>query len=570
MTDAPALTKRRLRIDIGWRALFYGLLLTIIYLPFAEVGFVGDYIGWKIRVDAGGLLGALHTYDFPGHLQVYAFMMWITERLRPMSPHFIQFAQCMLGGLGAALAATFFTREARRIASPAAGVIGIGAGLLWVCSPGMTEVFAQKNCQHYLLTVVIWFAALLLAGEYLRRRRERHLYAVWGLQLLGVFTLEFSYALPLILAVYLGWRQLLAPDLARASDWGRLVIGPLAIASLHPLATRLYYGVWIGHYGEEVATALPLEEIAAAPWRWMGRYLTFSSYWTGGYRPVFNGLLAQPLTLLTLYSLAVGMAGAVIVRRLRAAKASAGSREAAAWELAVVFLAMTGLATAPMAQLYFVDLLPIESSRLGTLMYLFTGATALMLLAHFGRATVLAFCGAGLLASVYVLQTPLRAWRASQATLDGLVTSARDHLAGLPDTDTVFLLGYANLVRGASLLANLDPESSGFANHVAVMNPETAWPHFIEVAQFNQQTAADSIDAEWAQERIYVSLGVNGAWWWYLQRGLGSYTDTLYDYRVEAHSYHFEVHLGDRWRRRGVTCWHQTGTTWSVVEVPAR
>ena len=123
-------------------------------------------------------------------------------------------------------------------------------------------------------------------------------------------------------------------------------------------------------------------------------------------------------------------------------------------------------------------------------------------------------------------------------------------------------------MRGASLLADNDTTTSGFGTYLRIMHPSEDWPHFVDVAQFNQQAATDTVNAEWAYERVYVSLDAVGGWWWRENLGLGSYTDQRYGYTVKVEPYHYELTLKPALRQRPREAWYQRGTRWSSLTIP--
>ena len=535
--------------------LAFSVVLLVTYLPFHEAGYVFDYVGWKERADAGGFWGAFHTYDYRGHLQLYALMMWAIEEMRPVSTVVTQIALCLMGGFAAASGSAFVVREVRSSDLAFGPLIGLGSGLLWVLSPAGTELYVLKICPHYLVTAILWFTALRFTQTYLVTRKASMVYTIWLIQLAGLPTLEYAYALPLILGTFLAWRLLTTPTSVAKSDWWRLFAVPVGIVMLHPLATKLVYGVWIGHYGAEVATALPITEIAAAPWRWITRYLMFSRYWAFDVRTAFNNLLGGPLT---------AVYGACFMAALWAAYQLTHHRQVRSWHFGLLLLALAGLSAAPISQLYFYDLQIIENDRLGSLTNFFAGASLLTFLSAFGKRVLGFGLTVMLCASVYFLREPLDAWRSSQAVLVGLIDSARDHLSRQPGPDTVFLLGYVNSVRGANVFSDVSPEGTGFGSHVTVMHPETNWPHFVEVAQFNQQSLTDTINAEEGNDRLYVALDADGAWWWRKQYGLGEFADSVAGYRVTVHPYHYELFL-DRMPPGGRTGWHQQGSSFQQI-----
>ena len=547
-------------LSLAGLAIGFAVLLFAIYGPLARAGFVVDYIGWKERVEAGGFVGALTTYGFPAHLPLYALFMWGFEKLRLVSPWLVEATLCLLGGIAAASLARLVATEVARCGSTAPLLTGVLAGLLWAVAPGGTELFVLKVCPHYLLSGIYWTAGLYHFGRYLDRARRRDLVLVLVLQALGLVSLELAYGYPLALVAFGLWR--LAVPAAHRPAWRRLavaVLGSLGLVALHLAATRLTYGAWVGHYGAEVATALPVAEVLAAPWRWLARALLYARYWSYDARVALASALATPVCLLALYA-AAALAAAVVARqRIR------GRRSAS--HAVVLWGALAGIAAAPVAPMYFFDLQWVEGDRLGALLTMFAVAAASTALGLLGRGGLLVGGGALLTCSGYLLSGPWRAWATADSVIDGLAASARAWREANPHPDTVLLVGYVGNVRGAYALSDLQPRRSGLGSHLEAFYGEVDWPYFIEVAQFNQQTLADSVNQEWGNDRLYVSLGAPGAWWWRKQLGLTSYADTVHRLRVDKYEHHFEIHFDDP-SRPPLPAWYQVGTHLRSITVP--
>ena len=539
----------------------FALVAGVVYAGTLEAGYTVDYLGWYERVRAGGFAGAWSAYDYAARLEGYALLMWATVRLAAWSPLLVYGLAVGLYASAAASLAQFAETLFRAERVPRSGLYATVAGLLWLLSPVNTELIVVRVAPHYSVSALAWCAALLAAWGYLRTGARRYLLTAVGVHALSSFFLEFAYVLPLALVGLTAYARLrFGHGVGTGRPWGLLGASILVVAG-HLLLTRVTLGAWIGHYGAEVATAQPISETLAGPWRYLGRHLLLSRSWSWELRSGFNAWLASTPSLLLTYGAAAVAAFAALLTWRR------GRDEAhPAWQLAV-WLWLAGCGAAAVSQLYYFDLLSVHTDRMGALTGLFAAGGFAFACALLPRLLGLTLAGLALGGSVLLLREPLQLWRLNATLAERGVASLAREAAG--HTGPVYLIGYPSTAGGSWLFLDLDPHRAGLGTHADILHPEVAprGPVY-EIAQYNQQALTDSVSASWRDGHLHVSLHAPGAWWQRDDRGLTPYRNTVAGYRLEMHDWHFEVHF-DRPPPRDAVFLYQRGPALRRLPYPA-
>ncbi len=519
-----------MRRNDGYVGAVVAVAYVVVYAGLVDAGYVEDYINWSVRVDAGGFAGAWHAYDYAGHLELYALMMWLTVWLRSGS-EWLVFGLTGLAFVGAAiLLARLITQVLGREGIAAPAVFGMLGALLWTVSPTNTEVLVWRVCLHYVVSAIIWFTTLLSTFAYLRDGKRRHLATVGLLALVGVFSLELGYGLPLALAGGGLWAKWRYGD----GTWTQVVWPPLLAAgaiAIHLTLTKLTMGAWIGHYGSDAVTALPATEVLAAPWRWAARTGLHYRLWTYSLVVKITAWLAKPLVLLILYGLSAGAAGLAVL--------AAQLHRGAPWVMLLLWLWLMGAATAVIAPLFFYDLLWVSGDRLGFLPGAFVAAGLASACALLPRRLGVAI-GAGLVVlSLVFIRKPLTAWHLSADLETGLLNSYRAEVG--TSTGPVYLLGYATNAIGAPVFANFRSNRVNIASQQKTLERRALPEQPFELAQFNAGSVLDTVYAEWGNKKLYVSLKSAGGWWWRGRFGLTDFSDERGGFALSLKEYHYEV-----------------------------
>ena len=509
----------------------YVAYLTIalaIYAPLVYVGYVTDYLGWYDRVVAGGLSGALHSYDYGGTAPVYSFLMWATVHLRAISPYLVLLLACGLYA-GAGLGIARVTERFAALEGFAHGrMLGSIAAVLWLLAPHNTEIMVWRVCLHYLLTANVWCLIVLAAVRYSETGKPRLLAETAALQAVALLALELTYALPFAVAATTLWcsyryfdRRWLRPAVFTVLNM--ILVG--AHLGLH----KALNGVWIGHYGVDTATAEPLTHVLSAPWKYIVR--SFAYVRAPLLEPLKSATVAlgHPLAISFLYSsLVLAFAYGAFAPR---------ARTQPTWLLAL-YLALMGCGVAAVAPLYYYDLLSILNDRLATLATLFAAgfaATACGLAGRFWPAVATVTITWQLL----FLVPNLRHWSLSGDIVYNLTHETRELCQDIVTAPAVYLIAYAQNAGGAYTFADLAPYSVPLLRHV---EREFGIPcramRNVAFLQFNQQSADDRVVARWREGKLDIALDAPGAWLWRNEGMNAARYDSLgvklayYDYSV--------------------------------------
>lgn len=516
--------------------------LFILFGFVQDAGYVTDYIGWQERVSQGGFLGALHTYDYPAQLQGYTLLMWLTEQLRSSSTWLVHALTISIYAGGALLLKTLIERVLQDHESQNYLWAGWLAAALFALAPGNTEILIWRVCLHYLVSIVVWLSSLLLLRTYLSAGKKSNLYWAMAIQVIGLFSLELAYALPI--AIF-GWTFYYVFFL-KIGTWKRAsvaALGAIILVMLHLLLTYIVQGAWIGHYGADVATSQPLSEIIAAPWRWIMRSAFHYRFWPNALKKGLTSYLGNPVISLTLYAIVALGLGLAIRNWSRLRKTHRAPRPSNAL-LLWVFLA--GAGTAAISQLYFYDFFLVENDRLGALPIVFVAAFTATLATLIPKRLGITLGIIATIISGAVQVHTINVWAESQQTITNLCSSysasINDAIGRNKKPERVYLLGYARSYQGAKMLADDRPDHSALSGYLSssISAPYTGMQEGIElvdVSQFHQLSLTDKYKARWEDGKLYVALNAPGSWMMQNDLGISSRYNETYGYDLKVEQY---------------------------------
>ena len=518
------------------------ILLFLLFGFVHNAGYVTDYIGWQERVIEGGFWGALHTYDYPAQLQGYALMMWLTEHMRSISPWLVHASSISLYAGGTLLLKNLVQSVLFDHGSKNHLWAGWLAAGLFALSPSNTEIVIWRVCPHYLISIIVWISSLLLLRTYLNSGKNSSLYWALGVQVIGLFSLELAYALPIAV---LGWTTYYVFFL-KTGTWRRAFIatlGAISLVALHLLLTKIVQGTWIGHYGADVATSQPLSEIIAAPWRWIMRSGFHYRFWSRAWKKGLTSYLGNPAVSLALY-LIVALALSLAVKswsRLRKT-----NQLPSTWTALLLWVFLAGAGTAAISQLYFYDHFPIENDRLGTLSIVFVAALIATLAASMPKKLGKPLGIIVIAISCIIQFRAINSWAESQHIITSLASSYTDRINEAiklnKKPEQVYLIGYARSFKGVQMLADYRPGFSALAGYLSssVSFPNTGMQQGVElvdVSQFHQLALTDKYKARWEDGKMYVALNAPGSWMMQKDLGVKNRFVEKYGYDLKVEEY---------------------------------
>jgi len=524
----------------------YWLLFFILFGFVQDAGYVTDYLGWQTRVVEGGFLGAFHSYDYPAQLQGYAIMMWLIEELRSISTWLVHGLNVTLYVSCSFLLYQLVKQTLELHSANRANFAGQLAAGLFLLSPTNTEILIWRVCPHYLVSIIIWIGTLLLLKRYFGAKSNKPLWGALGLQLIGIFSLELAYALPIAIA---GWACYLV-FFNKTGSWRKALISfgtSTCLIVFHLLLTKAVQGTWIGHYGAEVATAQSFSEIIASPWRWIARAGVHYRFWSNELRFGVTKTIGEPIVSIMLYC-------AVLILLLKAVREWILQRNSdntpPVWFALILWIFLAGAGTAAVSQLYYYDMLLVDTDRFGALTVLFTAAFIATLVSLSSiRASL--FLGLVLISISGFLQwKTINNWAISQEILSSLSTSFSDVLAKAEQQgehpEKVYLLGYARSYKGIHLLGDSRNNHSAFAGHLSSTVSEKQFNFngdikLIDISQFHQLDLLNKLNAEWGNERLYISLDAHGSWMTHNDLGITNRRNDMHGFRVLVEEYNIQI-----------------------------
>jgi hypothetical protein len=343
----------------------YIVVSIILYYPTIGAGMVFDYNGWTMKYIEGTYKDALNSFGYPGLHQMEQFAFFTIYKLFKFNQFSWYIVFALLHGIASFIVFRFIFKWLYVVNFLNAFKISLLVSSLFLLSPLAADVVVNKVTIHYLMSNIYIFSALYFLILYYENSHFRNILLSISLFIFALFSLEISYVFPFIYSLI--WLSLFFFN--NKLYWSKKIILPLfypfVILILFLLLHKLMIGRFIGHYGSEVHTTFNLKEIYSTVIRYFASYTVLFDYWPYKYKAFvsekllsFSGLLL-PITFVIVGS--IGVYGFLKKKK------------------AIVIITLTFvlavISLAPIANLYYAFMFPIENNRYSYLssvfMYLF-------------------------------------------------------------------------------------------------------------------------------------------------------------------------------------------------------
>lgn len=534
-----------------WLLAFVAVSLAIFW-PARHAGFVVDWLGWQMRYEAGSWTDIPKSFGYPALQPVLQFCNYLMFRIfgTQSLPWYLLFAA--LHGINAWL---LYRLVLRLLRSESAANPALAAGFLFLLSPYAAEVVVWRVCLHYLLSLGFALGAMHAALDYFESREKRALWRIHVLFVIGLFSLEWS----LIVPVLLGW-LLLVYTLER-QEW-RLLAGRAAGLFLPQAGLLVAYfslnkwmfGNWVGHYGASTHLNVDPRLLFATMLKYLAKHAFFARYLEHPVKARIFDWFERPATLTTMALLIGGLAVWWLWRFF--SKKQDPRRQWAGFGFGAFFIALL-----PVANLYFYYLQWSENDRYGYFAAAFLWMSAALILSVLPRWAFSIAISSLIVLSGYLLLKMNRIWGDAEKIYAGLVEDFRWY-----DRKEVVILASPDNYKGVWIMRIIG-QDNGFNEALALRRRTPFQGKMWEVAQFNMETPNDGVKVEKSETdttglTYKTSFPQFGNWWFRNGIGAGDYETDSYLFRTKE--WHVETTLREKRPDRVVI--YPAGSKW--MEAP--
>ena len=538
--------------DQLWLLVFVAVSLAVFW-PSRHAGFVVDWLGWQMRYEAGGWADVPGSFGYRALQPVLQFCNYLMFRVFGTEglPWYLLFAS--MHGVNGWLLYRLVRRllQNEDIANPA-----LAAGFLFLLSPYAAETVVWRVCLHYLLSCAFMLGALHAALDYFETAARRVLWRVQGLFVLGLFSLEWSLVVPILL----GW-LLMVYTLSHRRNTLRLrrrltglLLPPVAILGAYFALNKWLFGNWVGHYGASTHLNVDPQLLFSTMLKYFAKYAGFVRYYEHPLKVKVFGWFDKPEVV---WGSAAVLGLLMIWWFWRAFSKNANPR----WQWAGFGLGAFFIALLPVANLFFYYLQWSENDRYGYFAAAFFWMTMVLALSALPRRLFSFITTVLLVISGYLLFKMNRIWGESEKIYASLVQDFRWY-----DRDEVIILASPDNFKGVWIMRIIG-QNNGFNEALTLRRRAPYQGDMWEVAQFNMETPNDGVKVEKLETDstglTYKTMFPQfGNWWFRNGIGASDYETTSYLFRTKE--WHVETTLRERRPNRAII--YPVGGKW--LEAP--
>ncbi len=461
---------------------------------------VHDFLGWLMKYSEGSWANVWDGFGYFGLHPVFHIINYGTFRLFGYN----QLAWCIvfavLHGVSAYLLFAFLRRIFGKFDIESGYWIALLASVGFLLGPFQTEVVTWKACMHYLLTTIFFLSGALLFIKAMLEDYKIHYVIIHHLLLVSaLLTLEINLATPFILLV-------LAGACSKLHNWSwkkymtRFFAIHIIIIILYFLANKLILGEWVGHYGAEKHLNFDPRLLIANGFRYFAKYFLLGHFWSFNLRvSLYEGISSWYVIEGILGSLGLVLSFTykkIIARNKLLLSAS--------------FLVMFFMALFPIANLYFMYIMPFQNDRYGFLASIFFYPFVFLLIFSLSRY-LRYIVGIGvLIAHIYFGMLNINKCNEAGQLIDGLISSYKWY-----DEPEVRLLSLPDNYQGLFLYADYHAGSAEtFVEALDLFGDQEVEGHIDEYSHFNQVSLQDSFKYNVVQDTFTVEFKQYGNWFW--------------------------------------------------------
>lgn len=491
---------------------------------------VTDFLSWMIKYQTQGAGGLVSCFAYPGLHHFFHAINFSIFSLIGKSFLGWYIVLSTMHGLNAFLIYLLSRKWNDRFIPRKHSHIPVLAALIFLVYPFHMEAVIWKACLHYLLTTCYLLSSIILWINYLDTEKWKHVLIIHGLFIMALFTLELSFVFPVIfLFLFLyAWME----NKNQLKLWRGLkhiVIPQFASLGIYFLLTQLAIGKFIGHYGAEKHLVSDPGIILNHGWNYLAKILLFAHAWSFDIREWLYTELFSKLYLTASLSLLVIIL--VIWALCKWNKLNRSIRSS------LLFFIVGTLCLAPIINLYFMWINTFENDRYNYLAACFLILFLVYISSAF-KSTKYFLPGAFLVVSLILFTKEIRYASQAGTILHSLLDSFKyeDH------EGPIYILSIPENYQGMYMFRDYTDDALAFRESLELFCDIHPKAEFVDVSQFNQMTALDSIKFDPIENGVFhVGFRQYGNWFWRRGAGMSDYSKENYTVGLKAGYYRLEM-----------------------------
>ena len=511
--------------------LFFWLTAFALYFNTAGAGFVTDEIGWLQTYKATGWHGIFTAFGdkslhFVYHLVGFSF--WKIFGLNG----FAWMVVFVTLHAGIALLSFLVFKELLTKENISSGaLIAFAGSLLFVVSPYQTEPLVWYACIHYLVCSFLLLLSFCFLLLYLRKQQQKFIAAFYLTYIVAVFTLEISFAFPVILLLFFAfWPSKIFVGASRIRLIKILVLPSFGLLLFYFLLSKILRGSIVGHYGAAQHLNFSIPLLMSNLSKYCAKIFLLTQFIPYEKRILLYQLFEKRKFVYALFFAitATGICFTFLHRKLK--------KE---FRISILLFAFFVIALLPILNLFFSSIVNIEGDRFtyfaSVFAYHFFVLASIALFRKCGWALIIVF----LFFNVKFLQFNTESWSHSKFIQQSLLKNFRWQQA-----EKIYLLNVPDNFRGAYMFRSFAPDNS-FAETLALRTGENVEDKTTEILEYNMTTVADSVSVEKISDTtLKITFAQWGNWWWQNGKGTNNFSDNQYETTTDgwSHSYTIQFH----------------------------
>lgn len=529
----------------------FWIIAFLLYRNTAGAGFVTDEIGWLQNYKATGCQGIFNAFGDRSLHFIYHLIGYFLWKLLALNGMLWMLVFVSLHALVATLSYSIFKLlfAIEEIAF-STSIAFIGA-LLFLISPYQTEPLVWYACIHYLVCSLLILLSFRFLLSYLQNRQPVFVAIYFVCFILSLFTLEISFALPIILFFFFTfWPSKIFRGTDRIELVKVFVLPSVLLLGAYFLLSKILRGSAVGHYGaaEHLNFSIPL--LMANLSKYVSKIFLLTQFWSFEKRNWLYLFFEKQFFGYSLFAAMVLIAFAYMFFQHKLKSKV---------KILLLLFAFFIIALLPILNLFFSSIVNIEGDRFTYFASIFAaqfiGFTAIFIFRQFGWILLIAYA----FFSFKFLAINTDSWTNSLSIQTSLVEKFRWSKAS-----KIYLLNIPDNFNGAYMFRSFEPDNS-FAETLALRRGLNMEDRTIEILEYNMTALTDSVSVEKSSNTdLKVTFMQWGNWWWRQGKGIGNYSTPEFDVMIDEWSHSYTLHFKSK--TRDAVYLYQCGGEWREVK----
>lgn len=537
-----------------WSVALFFLLWFIVfafYFKTAGAGFVTDEIGWlQTYSDIGwqGIFNAFGDKSLHYGYHLIGFLLWKSFGLNGIAWMFVFVT---IHTAVAFLSFDIFENLFKTAEVTSAQYIAFAGSLLFAISPYQTEPLVWYACIHYLVSSFLLLLAFRFLLLYMDNWRVKYVVVFYVCFVFALFTLEISFAFPILLLVFLlFWQPQILEWKQRSHLIKIFVVPPFLLLGGYFLLSSILRGSAVGHYGAAQHLNFSIPLLIANLSKYTAKIFLLSQFTSYDYRSYLYLIFEKEKFCYLIFTGLLIAAGTFMFFNKKMKDT---------YRVIFLLFSFFVIALLPILNLYFSYIVNIEGDRFtyfaSAFAYQLVAVASIVIFRKFGLLIIAAM----LFFNAKFLYMNTESWKNSSAINHSLTSNFKWF-----DAPKIYLLNLPDNFKGAYVFRTFAPDNS-FAETMTLQGKREVEHRTIQVLSYNMNTLSDSVVVEKiSPSELKVTFAQGGNWWW--NNGIGASNYSTEDYSIKIDEWSSSYLLKLKKKEPNAVYLYQCGGHWRELE----